>query len=448
MTATCPPTWDVVPPTLTGGLDDDARTLAGFVAAGEDVLTTLPAKVERDSTQQRLAEDVFTACRAARRAFLALHVESVYDRLTDDRASYPRLPALVAAAAERFPGLVPSADQMTAERQHVQADKEGREIDQGIFCAAVLRSATAGRHLIDTMLMPTSRALRLRDDFQRTGVAELDAVLVERRGHAAELTFRNADCLNAEDVRLIADQETAVDLALLDDQVRVGVLRGGEVGHPRYPGKRVFSAGINLRDLCDGAIPFLEFLMSRELGYINKMYRGLLVDRSAAAWSDRTVAKPWVGAVDSFAIGGGMQLLLVLDRVIAETDAYFSLPAAEEGIVPGAGNLRLARLTGARLARQVVLAGRKISAASAEGRLICDEVVAPSDMRDAIDRAVRELGAPAVAANRRLLTVAEEPLDDFREYLAEFAGSQVVRAYSDDVLTKIGRRWRRPGPSR
>jgi thioesterase DpgC len=437
-----------VVPSFSGVLDDDAQSLATHAAAGEDVLAALPPKTARDRVQQQLAGDVFTACRAARRAFLALHVDAVYDLLTDRRTRHVRLPDLVGAAAERFPGLVPSAAQMASERRQAQAGKEGREIDQGIFCAAVLRSDTAGRHLIDAMLMPTPGALRLLDDFERTGVVELDTVLVERRDAAAELTFQNAHCLNAEDARLIADMETAVDLALLDDRVRVGVLRGGEVDHHRYRGKRVFSSGINLKDLRNGAIPFVEFLMGRELGYINKLYRGLLVDPAASAWADRTVAKPWIGAVESFAIGGGMQLLLVLDRVIAETEAYFSLPAAEEGIVPGLGNLRLMRLTGARAARQVILGGRSIPAATAEGQLICDEVVAVQDMREAIDRAVRELGVPAVAANRRMLTLAEEPLDVFREYLAEFASIQVVRAYSEDVLAKVERRWQRSAGTR
>ncbi|WFE65021.1 (3,5-dihydroxyphenyl)acetyl-CoA 1,2-dioxygenase DpgC [Micromonospora sp. WMMD714] len=445
MTTTGAPVREATAPDLTGVLDDDARELAGYVAAGEETLAGLPPKAARDGPQRQAADRIHAACRAARHAFLARHVDAVYDLLTDGRTRYPRLPALVRAAAERFPGLVPSAAQMDAERRHLQAEKEGREIDQGIFCAAVLRSATAGRHLIDAMLMPTPRALGLLADFRRTGVAELDTVLVERRGPAAEVTFRNAHCLNAEDTGLIADLETAVDLALLDDQVRVGVLRGGEVDHPRYRGRRVFSAGINLKDLRNGAIPLLEFLLGRELGYLNKMCRGLLVDAAAGPWSDRTVAKPWIGAVDSFAIGGGMQLLLVLDRVIAERDAYVSLPAAEEGIVPGLGNLRLTRLTGARLARQMVLGGRSIPVASAEGRLICDEVVEPQDMPDAIDRAVRELGAPAVAANRRMLVLAEEPLDVFREYLAEFAYAQVRRAYSDDVLAKVERRWQRSG---
>jgi thioesterase DpgC len=428
-------------PKFTGVLDDDAAALAEYAGAAAVLMTGLPDRTERDTAQQELADRIHAACRSARREFLGLHTDAVYDALTSDRTRRLRLPELVEAGADRFTGLLPSRAQLDMESGRPQAHKEGYEVDQGIFCGAVLRSPQAGRHLIDTMLMPTARSLALLDAFRATGTAELDSVLLERRGHAAHITFRNSHCLNAEDNGLIADMETAVDLALLDDGIRVGVLRGGTVDHPRYRDQRVFSAGINLKDLRNGAISFVGFLLGRELGYLHKLSRGLLTDPDAAAWSDRTVQKPWIGAVDTFAIGGGMQLLLVMDRVIAESTAYFSLPAAEEGIVPGLGNLRLLRLTGARLARQVILAGRRIHATDPEAGLVCDEVVPAAEMDEAVEKAVAELAAPAVAANRRMLALAEEPIDLYREYLAEFAVVQVARTYSEDVLTKVERRW-------
>lgn len=65
------------------------------------------------------------------------------------------------AAVTALPGLVPTADQMASERMRPQAHKEGREIDQGIFLRGVLRSPAAGPHLLDAMLRPPPRALRL-----------------------------------------------------------------------------------------------------------------------------------------------------------------------------------------------------------------------------------------------------------------------------------------------
>jgi thioesterase DpgC len=410
--------------------------LAAHVDGVEAGLARLPRRPDRDEADRRAAGALLADARAARQSFLACHVEGVYDQLTDGRTRQVRLGDLVLAAAERFPGLVPDRAAMERERTLIQSERDGHEIDQGIFCAAVLRSPSAGAHLIDAMLRPTMGAVVLREQFRQTGRLRLPSLELERRDGAAHLTFHNGRTLNAENNQLVADLETAVDLALLDDQVHVGVLRGGPVDHPRYPGRRVFSAGINLKDLRNGRIAFVEFLMQRELGPINKIVRGL----------DRRVQKPWIGAVDAFAIGGGMQLLLVLDRVIAEEGASFSLPAADEGIVPGLGNLRLGRAAGSRLTRRIILGGERLEAGSPEGRVVCDEVVAPGEMATAIDRAVAALSGPAVVANRQMLTLAEEPLDLYREYLATFAEVQSVRAYSDDVLAKLERRWQRPVP--
>ncbi|MER5883648.1 (3,5-dihydroxyphenyl)acetyl-CoA 1,2-dioxygenase DpgC [Streptomyces sp. NPDC001941] len=428
-------------PRLTGEISADARVLAECAAATDALLAGLPGRADRTAEQQRTAEAALVTAREVRRAFLARHVDEVYGLLTDAGSVRLRLPELLREAADRFPGLVPTEEQMRAEHARIQAARDGREVDQAVFCGAVLRSPAAGTHLIDTMLLPTSRALDLLEEFRRADRVDLGSVLVERRGHGAHVTIRNAHCLNAEDNRLMADLETAADLALLDDRVRVGVLRGAPVEHPRYAGRRVFSAGINLKDLRNGRISFVDFLLGRELGFINKLARGVLTRPERQVWAERTVQKPWVGAVDTFAIGGGMQILLVLDRVIAETDAYVSLPAAEEGIVPGLGNLRLTRRTGATLARQILLGGRRVRMTDPEAGLLCDEVVPAADMDEAVERAVRELGSPAVAANRSMLMLTEEPLDLFRGYLAEFAEVQVARAYSDDVMAKVERRW-------
>ena len=88
------------------------------------------------------------------------------------------------------------------------------------------------------------------------------------------MTHGNKAFLNAEDDDAMAAMETAVDLVLLDDRIQVGVLRGGVLQHPKYPGKRIFNAGINLTHLYYGQISFVEFIIERELGLLNKIYRG------------------------------------------------------------------------------------------------------------------------------------------------------------------------------
>src|SRR6202035_5421348 len=157
---------------------------------------------------------------------------------------------------------------------------------------------------------------------------------------------------------------------------------------------RVFSAGINLKALHAGDISLVGFLLRRELGYIHKLIRGVVAD--GAPWHSPPIEKQWIGVVDGFAIGGGMQLLLAFDHVIAASDAYLSLPAAQEGIIPGAANFRLTRFFGPRLSRQTILGGRRIWASEPAARAIVDEVVEPLAVDEAVERFLDRLPRPAV----------------------------------------------------
>ncbi|MEV4643226.1 (3,5-dihydroxyphenyl)acetyl-CoA 1,2-dioxygenase DpgC [Actinoplanes sp. NPDC049548] len=416
--------------TAPSDLGADRVRLAEAAADTERLLAVLPPPADRTAAQQAEAAQAHDAVRQLRAGFMDAYADKVYDELTADRTRYLRVGELAEAAAYAIPGLTPTARQLAGERSRPQAGKEGREIDQGIFLRGILRSPQSGRHLMTAMLRPTERAQGLLPEFQRTGVLETEAVHLERRDGVAWLSMCRSECLNAEDERQVDDMETAVDLALLDPGVQVGLVRGGVMTHRRYRGRRVFSAGINLKRLSAGEITLTGFLLRRELGYLHKIFRGL---------DGGVVQKPWVGAVDTFAIGGGMQLLLVLDYVLAASDAFLSLPAAQEGIIPGAANLRLGRVAGPRLARQVILGGRRISAAEPEARLLIDEVVAPQEMDAAVERAVDRLRGEAVAANRRMINLAQESPDDLRAYLAEFAFEQALRIHASDVIDKVGR---------
>jgi len=432
-------------PSFTGDLASDTVALSGFAARIDELVAAMPAAPERTEAEQAVADEAHRTARWLRARFCAAHIEPIHDLLTDGGAEHPRIDALADRAAAVLPGLVPTGGQLADELTRLQAHKDGREIDQAILFAALLRSPRAGTHLLESMLRPTPRALSLLGDFRRQGSLDLGSVLIERGAGIAHVEIRNGHALNSEDNQLVEDLETAVDLVLLDDETRVGVLRGAVMTHPRYAGRRVFSAGINLKHLHQGRISYVDFLLRRELGFIHKIKRGLLLDDTPRTWPHRGVEKPWVAAVDTFAIGGGMQITLVLDHVVAGSDSYFSLPAAQEGIVPGAGNLRLTRHTGARVARQIILSGRRIHATDPEAGLIIDEVTGPEEVGTAAERAAQQLAGTAVIANRRMLNLAEESMDAFRGYFAEFALAQGLRLYSADVLAKVGRSWSGPG---
>ncbi|WP_048573006.1 MFS transporter [Streptomyces leeuwenhoekii] len=133
--------WHAGRPALDGPLQQDADDLTRHLRAGESLLAALPPAPRRDEEQARLAADLVTACRTLRERFIARHAEQVYDGLTAGRTRFPRLAELAFAAAERFPGLVPTRAELAAERALAQADKHGREIDQGIFFRPLIGSA-------------------------------------------------------------------------------------------------------------------------------------------------------------------------------------------------------------------------------------------------------------------------------------------------------------------
>lgn len=422
---------------MSAALDRDRAALAREAGRTDDILAALPEPAQRTAEQSAAAAQAKDRARAARDAFMAVHAEAVYAELTADGRSRLTFARLCAAAAESFPGLAPAEQRLAEDRSRPQREKEGHEIDQGIVLSRVLACPAAGTHLLDSMRLPTPRALGLLPHFLKTGSLELGSVRVERIDGAAHLTLCRGDRLNAEDLQQVEDMETAVDLALLDPGVEAGLLRGGVMTHPRYTGRRVFCAGINLKALHSGRIPLVGFLLGREAGYISKLQRGLLTQD--APWHSPSIVKPWAAAVDGFAIGGGCQLLLVMDRVVAAADSYVSLPAAQEGIVPGLANLRLTRAVGARMARQILLGGRRVHAAEPDAAGLLDEVVEPERMDAAAAAALERLAAPAVAPNRRMLNLAEEPVEHFRGYLSAFALLQAMRIYSQDVLNKVGR---------
>jgi thioesterase DpgC len=291
------------------------------------------------------------------------------------------------------------------------------------------------------MLLPREDARARLPELERLGELDLGAARVTRRGNASVVTMSNPRFLNAEDESTLDATEAAVDLALLDPHTQLCVLRGAAVEHPKHAGRRLFGAGINLTHLYQGKIPYLWYLV-RDLGYVNKCYRGLALPDVSP--EDDSTEKLWLAAVDGFAIGGHCQLLLAMDCVIAADNAFMTLPARKEGIVPGAANLRLARYVGARIARQAILGERRIDCASPEGRLICDAVVPPAGMDAEIERTVARLtdsGMVSAASNRRAFRAGEEPLDAFRRYMAVYAREQAYCHFSPALIANLEKNW-------
>ncbi|WP_428491911.1 enoyl-CoA hydratase/isomerase family protein [Rhodopila sp.] len=382
--------------------------------------------------------------RSERERFLRENVEAVYDNLTDGFSRLVRIEDLLRRAAEEYPGLVPNDEQLAAEHALKLNDKQGLEIDQSLLLAHVLAHPRCGTNLCHAMLLARPEAAAALATLDAQGFVDLGPARVERRGRAVHLLSSNPRYLNAEDQGTIDAMEIAVDVATLDPGTDIAVLRGQPVENAKYAGRRIFGAGINLTHLYHGTIPYLWYLQ-RDLGFVHKFLRGVATpDALPDDVNGAGTEKPWIAALEGFAIGGHCQILLTMDYVLAAEDAFMTLPARKEGIIPGAANLRLPRFTGERLARQLIQAERRLLCDSPEGRLICDEIVPPDDMDTAIERTVAMLssaGSVGAIGNRRAFRVAAEPLDLFRRYCAVYAREQAACHFSPALIRNLEQNW-------
>ena len=430
-------------------LPQGGERLGRVCRQGRDLLARLPAKSRRNAAEKIAGHTIVHLLADAVWRFFRVHRKPIYDTLTRERSRALRLQDLAWQAADLLQGIMPTRAELARESQSMQMDKDGLEIHQGLFFAQMLSDRDIGLHLCTAMLQPTHEAVERLPEFRRTGKLDLGTVRVETKGETGYLTLHNTRYLNAEDDDTLGAQEIACDLILLHPGLRMGVLRGGPVEHPKYKGRRVFSAGINLTRIYQGRQSYL-FYLTRDLGFVNKLYRGLAAASSADVMEmhpdepEQTLEKPWLAVVDTFAIGGGCQLLLVMDYVIAESGAYFNLPARKEGIIPGCANLRLPRFMGERLARQAIMFDKTFHVDSPEALTLVNEIHPRERLDQAVERCVANaLGSGMVSAggNRKAIRIQTEPLDTFRRYMATYAYEQAFCHLSEQLVHNLERHW-------
>jgi thioesterase DpgC len=435
----------VKPQCFTGKYKRDIDDASKFWRDGAALLAKLPKKGQRNERQQLAAGIILDRLRRSREDFLDHHADAIYRKLTRNHERFLRVDELCYEAAKLAPGLVPARKQVDVESELMQSEKDGVEVDQGIFLAHVLADTSNGMHLCHAMLMIQQRSIELMSKYITDGAMDFGPAKVERKGKTAVVTIQNPRFLNAEDGDTLADTETAADMAIFDPISEICVLRGGVVDHPKYKGRNVFCAGINLTHLYRGKIPFLWYI-TRDMGVVNKMLRGVARPggRSPDETQGGTHEKPWVAQLDVFAIGGGCQYLLAMDYVVAGSDAYMTLPARKEGIIPGVANLRFPRFVGPRIARQAILMGKRIDCDTPEGRLMCDVVVPPNEVGSATLKVCDDFtssGVVSAAGNRRAMRVGEEPLDLFRRYMATYCREQAYCHFSPALIANLEKHW-------
>jgi enoyl-CoA hydratase len=186
-------------------------------------------------------------------------------------------------------------------------------------------------------------------------------VLTEVRGPVGIVTINRPQVRNALNHQTIAELVDALDSFDRDDQVRCMVLTGDD---------RAFAAGADISQMVEaGAVDVLD-------------------DDNFARWARfRAIHKPVIAAVSGYALGGGCELALMCDLVVASETALFGQPEVKIGIIPGAGGTqRWARSAGKVRAMEAVLTGEPVRAVDAERIGLVNRVV-PSGAQ--LDEALR-----------------------------------------------------------
>lgn len=194
------------------------------------------------------------------------------------------------------------------------------------------------------------------------------------------------DSLNALNTQMLEELSAQLQRAQRDDAVGAIVLTGSE---------RAFAAGADIREMA--ALDTVGVLMDARVGY----------------WQQISACrKPLVAAVNGFALGGGCELAMQADIIIAGENARFGQPEIKLGIMPGAGGTqRLLRAVGKSLAMQMVLTGEPINAEQAQAAGLISEITPPEltlERAQSIARLIAAHAPLAVALAKEAVLKAED----------------------------------------
>jgi enoyl-CoA hydratase len=224
---------------------------------------------------------------------------------------------------------------------------------------------------------------------------DFENVIVDKDNPIAVITLNRPAQLNALSYGLFKDLCLAMQELDRDDDVRVIIVTGGE---------KVFAAGADIKEMADKG-PFDQRLRER-LAYRDQINK---------------IAKPVIAAVSGFALGGGCELALSCDIIIASETARFGQPEVNIGIIPGSGGTqRLTHVIGKHRAMELVLTGDFMSAADAERLGLVNRVVPVELLMDEAKSVAKKIAAkPALAikaAKEAVLKSANAPLDEGLEF--------------------------------
>jgi enoyl-CoA hydratase len=217
---------------------------------------------------------------------------------------------------------------------------------------------------------------------------DYETILVEQREAVTLITINRPQALNALNTQVLKDLSAAFAFYDADPSQRCAVLTGS--------GEKAFAAGADIKEMADK--PAADFFL----------------EDFFAGWQSDVVAtrKPWIAAVNGFALGGGCELAMMADFIIASENAKFGQPEIKLGVAPGmGGSQRLTRAIGKAKAMEMCLTGRMMDAQEAERSSLVARVVPAADLlAEALKTAalIAAMAPMAVMVNKEMVNLAFE----------------------------------------
>ena len=252
-----------------------------------------------------------------------------------------------------------------------------------------------------------------------------ETILVEARGAVTLITLNRPQALNALNGQVLEDLIAAFAAFEADPAQRCAVLTGA--------GEKAFAAGADIKEMADktAAEFFSADFFARWTSHIVKAVR-----------------KPWIAAVNGFALGGGCELAMMADFIIAADSARFGQPEIKLGVGPGmGGSQRLTRAVGKAKAMEMCLTGRMMGAEEAERSGLVARVVPLADLLGEALKTATEIAAMpplAAIANKEAVNAAFETTLD-QGIVMERRIFQVLTATEDKTEGMAAFIAKRPG---
>lgn len=219
-------------------------------------------------------------------------------------------------------------------------------------------------------------------------VKEYEAIKYEKKGKIAIITFNRPESMNAVNKQLWLETGDALQDFDNDPELVVAIITGA--------GDRSFCAGADLKEMASGGLELTDEMKKYGFAGITQNY----------------ISKPIIAAVNGFALGGGTEVALACDLIVASEKAAFGLPEVKRGIIAAAGGLlRLPRMIPQKVALHAILTGRNISAEEAKTWGLVNEVVPHDQVMEAALALAEEIIENAPLSIKASKSIVYEGLD-------------------------------------